>query len=210
MIQVHFFNRLAGNLHVVRLGIHVAFFLRIQDEVLHAAALGGINVVELVDDRFFGRDQRCHFQPRDALDVINGQHVERVGHGQEQLVIQAGNRNDLVVMRQFARQQIGHVQRDADAGEVDRGGVEDPAHGNRHVLLADVGLFEDQFKETGALLFLLFEQFFDLPGGEQTIFHQGVGDPFSKSFDRRHSFIGRLCEGASPVQREAPDTTADD
>ena len=77
-------------------------------------------------------------------------------------------------------QQVGHFQRDADAGEIDGRRVEHAAHGDGHVLLADVGLFEDQLEQAGAFLLLLLEQFFDLLGGQQAVLDQGVGDAFTK------------------------------
>ena len=66
------------------------------------------------------------------------------------------------------------------AGEVDRRRVEDAAHADRHVLLGDVGFFDDQFQEAGAFLLLLLQQFVNLLGGQQAVLDQGVGDAFSK------------------------------
>ena len=137
-------------------------------------------VVELVDDRLFGGDQRGDFELGDALDVIHGEDVERVGHRQEQLVLQAGNRDDLVVLCDFARQQVRHLRRDADARQVDGRDVEHAAHRNGHVLLADVGFLDDELDEARAFALLLFEQFFDLLGGEQAVLDEGVGDAFTK------------------------------
>ena len=67
---------------------------------------------------------------------------------------------------------------------------------HRHVLLADVGLFEDQLEQAGAFLLLLLEQLLDLLWRQQAVFDQGVGDAFAKCFDWRHGFIGRLCAGS--------------
>ena len=53
---------------------------------------------------------RRDFQLGDALDVVDGEDVQRVGHRQEQLVLQARDRNDLVVVGHFARQQIGDIR----------------------------------------------------------------------------------------------------
>ena len=43
----------------------------------------------------------------DALDVVEGQDVQRIGHRQEQLVLQARDGHHLVIVRHFARQQVG-------------------------------------------------------------------------------------------------------
>ena len=67
-----------------------------------------------------------------------------------------------------------------DAGEIDRRRVQDAAHGDGHVLFADVGLLEDQLEQAGAFLLLLLQQFLDLLGRQQAVFDQGVGDAFAK------------------------------
>ena len=99
---------------------------------------------------------------------------------------------------------------EAEAGEVDRGRVEDAAHGDDHVLLGDVGLFDDQLEEAGAFLLLLFEQFVHLLGGQQAVLHEGVGDAFSEGFG--DGWHGGLAEGFAQVfddfRGRAPDTRA--
>ena len=108
--------------------------LRVLDDVLHGAALGGVNGVQLVDDGLFRGDQRRDFQLGDALDIVHGQDVERVGHGQEQLVVQPGDGQDFVIVRHVARHQVRHFRRNADAGEIDRRGVQDAAHADDQVV----------------------------------------------------------------------------
>ena len=49
-------------------------------------------------------------------------------------------------------------------GEIDRRRVEHPAHGDGHVLLADVGFLQDQLEQARAFLLLLLQQFLDLLG----------------------------------------------
>src|SRR6266567_461244 len=60
----------------------------VLDDVLHRAGLAGVEVVQLVDDGFFGRDQRRDFHLGDAPHVIDGEHIQGIGHRQEQLVLQ--------------------------------------------------------------------------------------------------------------------------
>ena len=156
-------------------------FRRVLNDVFHrTAALGGINGGEFVRDGFFGRDQRGDFQLGDALDVVEGEDVERVGHREEQFVFQPGNGNDFVVIFGFARQQVGDFLRDGDAREVDGRDVEHAAHAHGQVLLADVGLVHDELDEARAFLLLLFEQFLHLPGAQQAVLDERVGDAFSE------------------------------
>ena len=193
LVQIDFLNRFLGNLDAVGVGLGIALLLGVLDDVLHAAALGGVDVVELVEDRLFRGDQRRHFEPGDAPDIVDGQHIQRIGHRQEQLVLQPRDGNDLVVVSHFARHQVRHFEGDAEAGQIDGRRVQDAAHGNRHVRFGHVGLFEDQLEQAGAVLLLLLEQFLDLFDGQQAVFHQRVGDALAKCFDRRHGFSGRLC-----------------
>ena len=44
---------------------------------------------------------------------------------------------------------------------------------------------------------LLLLKLFKLIGAEQTILEEGVSDPFTKCFDRRHGINGRLCADSS-------------
>ncbi len=83
-------------------------------------------------------------------------------------------------MRHLARQQVGNLDRDADAGQVDRRRVEHPAHADGHVLLADVGFFQHELHKSRPFLLLLFQQFLDLLGRQQAVFDEGVGDAFSE------------------------------
>ena len=85
-----------------------------------------------------------------------------------------------MVLRDLARQQVRHLGRDTKAAEIDGRNVEDAAHRNGEVLLAHVGFFDDELDEARAFPFLLFEQFFDLLGREQTVLDEGVGDAFTK------------------------------
>ena len=138
-------------------------------------------MVELVDDRLFRGDERHDFQPGDAPDVVDGQDVERVGHGEEQLVFEAGDGDDLVIVGDLARAAVRRSRRECVMrAQVDGRRVEDAAHGDGHVLLADVGLFEDELEEAGAVLLLLLEQFVHLLERQQAVLDQGVGDAFSK------------------------------
>ena len=57
----------------------------------------------------------------------------------------------------------------------------------------DISLLENQLEQAGAFLLLLLEQVFDLLGGQQAVFHQGVGNPFTECFYWGHRVIGRLC-----------------
>ena len=88
LVEVDFLDGFLRELDVVIRNL-VFLLVALLDDVLHRSALGGIEVVELVDDRFIGSDQRSDFKAGDAADVVDGEHVERIGHRDEQLVFEA-------------------------------------------------------------------------------------------------------------------------
>src|SRR6266498_17960 len=193
LVEVDLLGDFLDRLQSVGFGGDLGLLGGIVDDLLHAARFAGVEVVQLVEDGFLGSDHGRDVHFADAPDVVDGQHVERVGHGQEKFVFQAGDGNDFVIVADFAREQIGDLGRDAATTEVDRRDVEDAAHGNGHVGLGHEPLVDDHLEEAGAFLFLLFEQFFDLLGEEQAILHQRIGDAFSKGFYGSHD-PGRFSE----------------
>ena len=85
-----------------------------------------------------------------------------------------------MVVFDFARQQVGDFLRNAEARKVDGRNIQHAAHAHGQILLADVGLVHDEFDKAGAFLLLLFEQFLDLPHGQQAVLDERVGDAFSE------------------------------
>lgn len=182
LVKADIFQSFFGNLEFFRIGIINGLLLSIIDDVLHAATFCRIDIVELLDDGAFRGDHRNDLKVGDAPYIIDGKHVQGVGHGQKQLVIQTRNGNDLVIVGQVPGQKFSHFRRYANAGEVDRRSVKDTSHGNGHVRVRNIGFLDDQFQEAGAFFFLLFQQFINLLGAQQTVFHQGVSDAFSEGF----------------------------
>jgi len=58
-----------------------------------------------------------------------------------------------MIMRQFTRQQLSDVESDGDARQIDGWRVQDPAHRDGHVLLADICFFEDELEQPGPSFF---------------------------------------------------------
>lgn len=169
----------------VFLGLLLGLLLGLGHDFLQAGALG-FEIVELVDDRLLGGDHRNDLKPRQALDVIQRQHVQRVGHGQKQLVVQPGDRDHFVRFGRVFLHQVGHFHRDGNALQIHRRHVEHAPHGDNHVHVLHELLLGKQLQQAGAFLLLQFEQLFHLLGRKKTVLDQGVGDAFSKILDRRH------------------------
>src|ERR1700722_16348027 len=112
LVEVDLLHRFFGDFEIVGIGIIVRPFLAFVDDVFHAAAFGGVDGLELVENGALGGDERKDFKFGDALDVVDGENVERVGHGQEQFIVQAGDGNDLVIVGDVARQNFRDFRRD--------------------------------------------------------------------------------------------------
>ncbi len=85
-----------------------------------------------------------------------------------------------MILRDLARQQVGDVGRDADPRQVDGRDIEHPAHGHRHVLVADHLFVEHQLEQPRALLLLQFQQLLDLLVGQEAVLNQRIRDAFTE------------------------------
>ena len=87
LVEIDFFDGFLDRLDAVGFGI--TLLLSSINDVLHrAAALGGINGGKFVGDCLFGRNERRNFELGDALDVVEGEHVQRIRHRKKQFVVQ--------------------------------------------------------------------------------------------------------------------------
>ena len=76
-------------------------------------------LLDHIYDRFFRSDHGNDVQLRDPLDIVNGQNVQWIRHREEQAILQARNRTDLVVGRDLTRQQVRDFDLYRRAREVD-------------------------------------------------------------------------------------------
>ncbi len=180
LVEVDLVNAFPDRFDGIGIRLGFALFFGVLNDVFHGTAFGGVNGVELVQDGLFGGDERDDFQVGQALDVVEGEDVERVGHGEEQFVVQARDGDDLVVVGGVAGEEIDDFGQDVDAGDVDGRDVKHAAHGDGEVLFADVGFFDDEFDQARAALLLLLEQFLHLDSAQQAVLDEGVGDAFSE------------------------------
>src|SRR6266850_7053399 len=147
LIEVDFFDGFPGNLDIIRIRIILGFVFGFLNDVLHAAALGGIDAVEFVDDRLFRSDHGENFEPGNALNVVQGEDVERIGHRQVKPVVEARDGDHFVGVSQFPGEKVRDFDGNGDAGKIDRRRVQNASNGHRHVLLAYVSFFQDQLKK---------------------------------------------------------------
>ena len=178
LVEAHILDHFLDRLQPV--GVVRRLFLGVLDDVLHGAGLAAVDQMQLVRDRALGGDHGDDVHLGQAPDFIEGEDIERIGHGQEETVLQAGHGADLVIARDIAREQVRDLGTDAGAGQVDRRDVKHPAHRDGEIHLGDEIFFHHQLEEPGALFFLLFEQVGHRLGRDQPVFHEGIGDAFTK------------------------------
>ncbi len=140
-----------------------------------------LGVVEEIGDRFLGADQRDDLYVRpNTAQVVQCEHVQRVGHGHEQPPSQAGDGDHLVGLAKIFRDEVDDILGNAHLGERDRVRAETAAHADHHVLFGDQLLFQQQLQQPAALFLLNVEDFVELLFGKQPIRQQCVGDSFSE------------------------------
>jgi len=91
-------------------------------EVLHDVLDHAGRVVVLVDgilDGGFGRHHRLHLEAGHELDVVDGEDVTGIRHGDGEDVARAVDGNDLVLLGDFRRDQLDDVGVDLEVGQVD-------------------------------------------------------------------------------------------
>src|ERR1043166_9014957 len=96
LVEVDLLGGFLDGLESVGVGGDLGLLGGIIDDILHAAGFVRLEVVQLVENGLLGGDHGRDIQLRDAPNVVDGQDVQRIGHGQEELVLEAGDRNDFV------------------------------------------------------------------------------------------------------------------
>lgn len=110
-----------GGLDAQLVGVGRARFLGLA---LHLAdgplgALGAVEGRDGVVDARLGGDHGDDAAARRGAGVLLGHEVEGVGHGQVELVALGAHGHDGVLLGQVLGDQLGHLGRDLDVGEVD-------------------------------------------------------------------------------------------
>ena len=150
-----------GDLHARTLAGGLPHFL------LHVAdcSLGALGAVELrdgvVDARLHG-DHRDHATTRGGTDLLGGDEVQRVAHGEVELVAARADRDHVVALGEVLGHELGHRRVDLGGGEVDV--VDAELHGERvdHLALGDDAGLHQLVAETTFGLLLVCQRLAEL------------------------------------------------
>ena len=150
--------------------------------LVHRGA-GAVHSAERFRDAALGRDHRHDFHLRALPQVVECEHVQRVGHRDEKLVSESADRRELVSARHVLRHEVEDFLGNANLGKIDRRRVEAAAHADDHVLLGDELFVRQKLEQTAALLFLDFERLVELVRKQQAVLDQNIRDAFAERFD---------------------------
>ena len=178
-------------LHLDRIGGLDRLFGNLLHHLSHVS--GAVDAAERVRHRAFGRDHRNDLELNTPLQVVDREHVGRVGHRHKKFSIQARDRHQLVRLRHIARHQRHHLFRHAQPREVHRRRVQTTAHAEDHVLVGHELPFGQNFQQPAAFGFLNADSFLELIRKKETLLDQHVRDPFAERFTS-HERLGPRIE----------------
>ena len=82
-------------------------------------ALVAVEDLDAALDGGLGGDHRDHLPPDGFPDLFNGVEVQRVVHGEVELVLHRLDRHDLILPRDVLRKHLGQLRGNVDLGQVD-------------------------------------------------------------------------------------------
>ena len=149
------------------------------DHLLHLVP-GAVDAAERLENRALGGDHRDDLELGALPQIVEREHVQRIGHRDEELVPQAADGRELVGPGHVLGHQVEHLLGHADAREIDRRRIQAAAHRDHHVLLGDVVAVGQNLQQAAALLLLDFRRLVELAGKEEPILDEDIRDAFAK------------------------------
>ena len=162
-IDVFAFGRL--NFHA--LGRLRRFFRHLPEHLAHVRPV--MDPGQGIGHGALRRDHRDNFELCASLQIVDREHVRRVGHRHKKFSVQTRDRHELVRLGHVARNQRHDLFRDAHLGQVDRWRVQATPHAEGHVLLGDELFVRQDLEQTAAFAFLEGDCFLELIGQEQAV-----------------------------------------
>ena len=146
-------------------------------ESLHDVLDQAGRVVVLVDgvlDGCFRRHHRLHLEPGHELDIVDGEDVARVRHGDGEDVAGAIDGDDLVLLGNLGWDELNDGRVDLEVREVDGGDAVLAAEKRRDVVFADEPQLDEVTPDPPAPRLLLLEGLVQLLPGDQGSLYQHI------------------------------------
>ncbi len=140
----------------------------------------GIHAMVLVDgveDRLTGGHDRLDLGPRDGADVVDGEDIARVAHGDNEHAVVPADRESLVATGQCVGDQRGRARVDRERVEIDELDADLRRQRAHQVGFGDEVLIEEHPSQGLARATLLIEREFELGLGQQATTDEEGPDP---------------------------------
>jgi hypothetical protein len=138
---------------------------RLHDVFDHAGRI--VVLVDRVPDGGLRRDDGLDLEPGHELDVVDGEDVARVGHGDGEDVACAIDGDDLVFLRDLGRDELNDDPVDLEVGQVDGGDAVLAAQERRDVVFADEPQLHQVGADAAARRLLLLQGLVELFAGDE-------------------------------------------
>ena len=156
----------------------------------------GLRLVVPVDrllDRGLRGDQRQDLQVRHERDVVQGEHVGRIGHREGERVAHPPDRDHLVLPRDGRRHELQDVRIDVELAERDRGdAVLSRQESDELIVVDEVQPDENRAELLGRAL-LLRERLLELLGGEEAVRDEEVPETAVDRLPKLHLLLLSHC-----------------
>ena len=170
---------------------------------------GGVVADDRIADRGLGGDHRLDVVARHELDVVHGEHVGRVGHRDGEGRAGPAERNDLVLVGGFGRDQLDDPGVDLELGQVDRGNAVLLAEERGDLFVLDEAELDEIEAQLAAVRLLIGQRILQLGRSDALLFEQQLTDAnghvgaFSLREDQRTDVGAAVASGQNFVLGEA-------
>ena len=133
-------------------------------------------LLDRLDDRGLGRDDRLDVVARHELDVVHGEHVGRVGHRDRQRGAGARERNDLVLLRGLGGHELDDGGIDLELAERDGGHAVLLAEERGDLVVFDEAELDQIEAELPPVLALIVQRLLELLRRDALLFEKQLSD----------------------------------
>ncbi len=148
---------------------------------------GAVGLLDAFEDRAFGRDHRLDVEAGHELDIVHGEDVGRIHHGDGQRSADPAQRQNLVTLRGFERNQLYDRRINFKVGEIDGRNAVLAGEKVGDVLVRQEAQLDQSRAQTTVALFLNLGRLLQLLCGNDLLFDKKITQPL------RHTSISYLC-----------------
>ena len=145
--------------------------------------LAPVCLLDARENRAFRSDHRLDIEAGHELDIVHGEHVRRIDHGDGERCTHSAQRKDLVAFRSLKRDQLDDGRINFEVGKIDCGHAILARKEIGDVLIREESELHQGRAQPAALLLLHLRRLFQLLWGNDLLFDEKVTQPL------RHTLI---------------------